>query len=159
MLELNEKESKLLSTMKASNGPVTIADAANECWGDKSKEQAQSWVRNCLRKLVTLKLVNQVGRGTYEVSRLVKVLSEDKDVDKKVDKKARKELIAKRAEAVNKREEEVVYEAEDTLSLADDEDEDMDEDGCPNDDDEVYDDDDEDENEDEDDDEDEQEED
>lgn len=46
----------------------TIVEMAMGCWKSKSKAQANSWVRNSLRRLVTSGLIEKQERGLYRVA-------------------------------------------------------------------------------------------
>lgn len=46
----------------------TIAEIAAGCWKNKPKAQANSWARNCLRRLVRSSLIEKQDRGVYRVS-------------------------------------------------------------------------------------------
>ena len=67
-LELNDKEKKLIKAFPGVGNPASLADLAKDAFpsmGARSTTKGNSWVRNSLRKPIKLKLVKQLGRGTY----------------------------------------------------------------------------------------------
>lgn len=73
--ELNVKEGRVLSQFVKPGRPTpkTIAELAKACWpGGRGMTavRANSWVRNSLRRLVVAALVEQVERGTYQITDL-----------------------------------------------------------------------------------------
>ena len=73
--KLNEKEARLVSVLGAEVNPLPLNALAATCWPDKAsstkdaeRNQANSWVRNSLRRLVRGKWVEKVGKGTYRLS-------------------------------------------------------------------------------------------
>lgn len=73
----------------------TIVEVAGGCWKNKPKAQANSWVRNCLRRLVRAGMVEKQDRGVYRIatktrSALAKIAAEksEKAAKKAADKKA-----------------------------------------------------------------------
>jgi hypothetical protein len=65
--KVNAKEAKVLSQLNHGSDPLKISDIA-KCFKGKTKAQANSWVRNSLRRLVRGGLVKQVSRGTYTLT-------------------------------------------------------------------------------------------
>jgi hypothetical protein len=66
---LNAKEAKLLGSVFLRPGkpsPKTIAEMAEIVWPEKAKAKANSWVRNSLRKIVKLGILEPVEPGTYD---------------------------------------------------------------------------------------------
>ena len=71
--QLNAKEEKVLSVFlrRGRPTPKTISEMAKECWGrgrGMTFARATSWVRNSIRRLVALALLEQVDRGTYRLT-------------------------------------------------------------------------------------------
>jgi hypothetical protein len=63
--DLNPKEKRVLSFM-AAGVPETLGYLAKVAYGhQRPRAKGNSTVRNCMRKLVKLGKVKQVGRGTY----------------------------------------------------------------------------------------------
>ena len=65
--KVNLKESKVIEQLNHGSEPQKISEIA-KCFKGKSKAQANSWVRNSLRRLVRGGLVKQVQRGTYTLT-------------------------------------------------------------------------------------------
>jgi hypothetical protein len=65
---LNAKELKILSALCNGQGTMTIKELATECFKGKAKAQANSWVRNSLRRPARAGLIEQVERGTYKAT-------------------------------------------------------------------------------------------
>ncbi len=63
---LNANEARLLSAFQQL-GSATLSQLASIYTNAGSAAQANSWVRNSLRKLVANGIVHQIGRGTYEL--------------------------------------------------------------------------------------------
>lgn len=78
--KLNAKETRVLSVFlrRGRPTPKTINDLAKECWGrgrGMTFERATSWVRNSLRRLVRLSVLEQVDTGTYQITELGRELA------------------------------------------------------------------------------------
>jgi len=69
--DLNKSETKLLCSFGDYKGgeEISIAELAKETFPTKSKAQANSWVRNSLRRLVRGSLVEKTDRGTYKLTK------------------------------------------------------------------------------------------
>lgn len=65
--KVNAKEAKVIAQLNHDSDPQKITDIA-KCFKGKVKSQANSWVRNSLRRLVRGGLVKQVSRGTYTLT-------------------------------------------------------------------------------------------
>lgn len=65
---VNAKEGKVLSALNHGSGQQKISEIAKGAFKGKVKSQANSWVRNSLRRLVRGGLVKQVSRGTYALT-------------------------------------------------------------------------------------------
>jgi len=69
---LNTKEAKIFEALNGTGSGVreiiSIEDLASTCFKSRGKKQANSWVRNSLRRLVQGGLVEKVERGKYRVS-------------------------------------------------------------------------------------------
>jgi RNA polymerase sigma-70 factor (ECF subfamily) len=69
LLQLNQNEQAVLNYLESANRPVTLAEAAKHCFPTKRTAQANSWVRNSLRRLRDKTgLVTRLDRGTYVAS-------------------------------------------------------------------------------------------
>jgi hypothetical protein len=70
--QFSDKERKVLDVLNGSGSGsreiFTIEQLAAECWKSKTKKQANSWVRNSLRRLVRAGAIEKVERGQYRVS-------------------------------------------------------------------------------------------
>jgi len=79
--DLNEKEVAVILVLgtEGHRTDKTIADMAAACFPNKKKVQANSWVRNGLRRLVRAKLLEKSGRGLF------KQTLEGREVAKKVE--------------------------------------------------------------------------
>lgn len=67
---LNSKEVKLLSWLSSRKGPTTshtIEALAAEVFTAEKLSRANSWVRNCLRRLVRAKLILKTKPGSYRI--------------------------------------------------------------------------------------------
>jgi hypothetical protein len=65
---LNDKEIRVVTVLSGDLNPVPINALATNCFADQPVTQANSWVRNSLRRLVRGKWVDKVGKGTYRLS-------------------------------------------------------------------------------------------
>jgi len=65
---VNTKEGKVLGALNHGSGQQKISEIAKGAFKGKVKSQANSWVRNSLRRLVRGGLVKQVSRGTYALT-------------------------------------------------------------------------------------------
>lgn len=65
--DLNDKEKAVLTYLKENVMPATISEISAECFFGvaASEKQANSWVRNSLRRLVRADLVEKISRGVY----------------------------------------------------------------------------------------------
>lgn len=74
MRQLNAKERDVLVRLNGSGTGArevcTIASLAVDCFGNFPPKQANSWVRNSLRRLMQGQLIEKVDRGSYRVSEL-----------------------------------------------------------------------------------------
>lgn len=70
--QLNRKERDVLARLNGAGTGArevcTIGSLAVDCFGNFPPKQANSWVRNSLRRLVQGQLVEKVDRGSYRVS-------------------------------------------------------------------------------------------
>jgi hypothetical protein len=71
--ELNARETKVVDVLNGEGGGTreirTIKELADAAFPSKTKKQANSWVRNQLRRLVCAGWVEKVERGSYRVSK------------------------------------------------------------------------------------------
>jgi len=74
--KLNDKEEKVVAVLLEDANPVPINALATNCFSDKSAGQANSWVRNSLRRLVRAKWAEKVGKGTYRLTSTGKARAE-----------------------------------------------------------------------------------
>lgn len=69
---LNPKERKVFiflnGTGKGKRAVKALTEMASACFGNKKKAQANSWIRNSLRRLVVGGWVEKVERGAYRVT-------------------------------------------------------------------------------------------
>lgn len=72
--QLNAKEQDVLNRLNGTGTGTrevcTIASLAVDCFGNFPPKQANSWVRNSLRRLMQGQLIEKVDRGSYRVSEL-----------------------------------------------------------------------------------------
>lgn len=71
-LSLNQREFKVLKLVASAKPSITLADLAKAAFPGKgvaSATKGSSWTRNSLRKLRDHKLILQVGRGRYGISK------------------------------------------------------------------------------------------
>lgn len=63
----NHNEKKVLEALKRAKGPLHLSDLAKRAFGKRrlSKEKANSWARNSIRRAVKFRQVKQTERGTY----------------------------------------------------------------------------------------------
>jgi hypothetical protein len=70
--KVSAKERRVLESLDGSGTGTrviwTIVELAADCWKSKSKKQANSWVRNSLRRLVRAGIVEKVERGQFRIS-------------------------------------------------------------------------------------------
>ncbi len=66
--KLNPKERKVIKILSDDLNPIPLNSLAAACWPDLKVSQANSWVRNALRRLVCSSWVEKVGRGTYRLA-------------------------------------------------------------------------------------------
>jgi len=76
--KLNDKEQQVVKLLngkgKGARNPLTIAELAGKCFSKKAKvsakndDQANSWTRNSLRRLVCAGWVEKVERGSYKIT-------------------------------------------------------------------------------------------
>jgi hypothetical protein len=62
---LNAKELLVVGVLHGDANPFPINALATNCFSDQTASKANSWVRNCLRRLVRGKWVEKTGKGTY----------------------------------------------------------------------------------------------
>ncbi len=70
--KLNDREKRVVDALNGkgsgSREIFTIDDLAESCWKSKSRAQANSWVRNSLRRLIRGGVVEKVERGQYRIA-------------------------------------------------------------------------------------------
>lgn len=69
--KLNDKEKKVMDVLSEAT-TMSIADIAGAAFKSKPKAQANSWVRNSLRRLVRGSFVEKTDRGEYKATALGK---------------------------------------------------------------------------------------
>jgi hypothetical protein len=72
---LNKKEQKVVSQFVKIGRPhpMTLNELAEACWGYKPAAQANSWVRNSIRRPIALGVLEptgEKGEGTYQITAL-----------------------------------------------------------------------------------------
>jgi hypothetical protein len=65
---LNDKEIKVMTALRKFRNGTILSELAKEAFPRQSKAQGNSWVRNCLRRLVRAGFVQKVDRGTYKAT-------------------------------------------------------------------------------------------
>lgn len=75
----------------------TIEEMAAGAFKSKSKAQGNSWVRNCLRRLVRAKLVDKQDRGVYRVATKTRNALAKLRNEQAAKKTAKKEAAEKKA--------------------------------------------------------------
>lgn len=68
--KLNDNERHIVRTLFEDANPLSIVALANSAFPQQPPNQASSWVRNSLRRLVRGDWVEKLGRGTYTLSTL-----------------------------------------------------------------------------------------
>lgn len=70
--DLNDKELKVVSTLNGKGSGaremLSIEDLATSCFKSRGAKQANSWVRNSLRRLFCGGWLEKVDRGRYKIS-------------------------------------------------------------------------------------------